>query len=259
MRAIYSTLFWLFFALSSVVLFFVGCLIRLVTFPFDPDGRANHLFSCAWGMLYFYVNPFWQLRVEGREKLPWKGGAVFVANHQSAGDVLVLFGLYRPFKWVSKETIFKAPFLGWNMRLNRYVPLRRGDKQSITRMMSDCERWLERGVPVLMFPEGTRSPDGNLLPFKDGAFRLAINKQVPIYPIVLTGTANTLPKNGIVMSATAQCLVRVLDPIHPAAFGEDLAALREQVHRVMAAERLQMLSAVDQIAVNTASSSLPAR
>ncbi len=263
MRAAYSVLFWLFFVSSSAVLFLIGCLVWLVTTPFDPNGRVQHLYSSAWAMLYFYVNPLWQVRVEGRQKLPWKGGAVFVSNHESIGDILVLFGLYRPFKWISKESVFKAPFLGWNMSLNRYVPLRRGDKASVTKMMAQCEQWLDRGVPVMMFPEGTRSADGNLLPFKDGAFRLAITKQVPIYPIVLTGTRDTLPKNGLVLKESSSCVVRVLDPVDPGPFGEDVDGLREHVRRLISAERARMLGARDHLAAgfeaNTASSSLPAR
>jgi len=248
MRAIYSVLFWFFFVSSSAVLFLVGCLVWLVTLPFDPNGRVQHLYSSAWAMLYFYVNPLWSVRVEGREKLPWKGGAVFVSNHESIGDILVLFGLYRPFKWISKESVFNTPFLGWNMRLNRYVPLRRGDKASISNMMAQCEQWLDRGVPVMMFPEGTRSPDGNFLSFKDGAFRLAINKQVPIYPIVLTGTRDTLPKHGIVLNESSSCIVRVLDPVDPTAFGEDLEGLREHVRRLISAERARMLGSRDVLA-----------
>jgi 1-acyl-sn-glycerol-3-phosphate acyltransferase len=248
MRAIYSVLFWLFFVSSSAALFLIGCVVWVVTRPFDPNGRVQHLYSSAWAMLYFYVNPLWRVRVEGREKLPWKGGAVFVSNHESIGDILVLFGLYRPFKWISKESVFKAPFLGWNMSLNQYVPLRRGDKASITKMMAQCGQWLDRGVPVMMFPEGTRSPDGNLLPFKDGAFRLAIDKKVPIFPIVLTGTRDTLPKHGIVLSESSNCTVRVLDPVDPAPFGDDLPKLREHVRCIISAERARMLGARDQLA-----------
>lgn len=249
MRTAYSVLFWLFFVTSSAVLFVLGCLVWVVTTPFDPNGKVQHLYSSAWAMLYFYVNPLWTVRVEGREKLPWKGGAVLVSNHESLGDILVLFGLYRPFKWISKASVFKAPFLGWNMSLNRYVPLKRGDKESIAKMMAQCEAWLERGVPVMMFPEGTRSPDGNLLPFKDGAFRLAITKQVPIFPIVLTGTRDTLPKHGITLDASSTCVVRVMDAVDPKPFGEDLPALREHVRNLIQTERTKMLAARGEVRV----------
>ncbi|HSP81545.1 MAG TPA: lysophospholipid acyltransferase family protein [Myxococcaceae bacterium] len=241
MRWLRSVLFWAFFVASSAVLFFVALAIFLLTFPFDRNGKVLHLFSCGWAQLYFWVNPGWRLRVEGRERLPWSGPAVLVSNHQSLGDILVLFGLFRPFKWVSKASVFKAPFLGWNMYLNRYVGLVRGDKDSIARMMAACEQWLERGVPVLLFPEGTRSPDGNLLPFKDGAFRLAQSKGCPLYPIVLTGTADTLPKHGLVLKGRANCRVRVLEPVDPRAFA-DVDSLREHVRQLIAQEKARLES-----------------
>jgi 1-acyl-sn-glycerol-3-phosphate acyltransferase len=235
MRWLHSVLFWSFFAASSAVLVFVALALFLITWPFDRNGRVLHLFSCAWAQLYLWVNPGWHLRIEGREHLPWHGPAVLVSNHQSLGDILVLFGLYRPFKWVSKASNFKLPFLGWNMYLNRYVRLVRGNKDSIAKMMADCERWLDRGVPVLLFPEGTRSPDSQLLPFKDGAFRLALAKGCPLIPMVLTGTADTLPKHGLLLKSRADCKVRVLEPVDPRAFS-DVNAMRDHVRDLMARE-----------------------
>lgn len=240
MRVAFSILFWAFFAVSCVVLFFVALAIFLVTLPFDRNRRVLHLFSCFWAQLYFYVNPFWRLRIEGRENLPWSGAAVLVANHLSLGDVLVLFGLYRPFKWVSKASVFKAPFLGWNMSLNGYVPLVRGDKESIARMMGQCEAWLDRGVPVLMFPEGTRSADGETKAFKDGAFRMALSRRCPIVPIAISGTADALPKHGLVLRQSANCRVRVLPPVDVAPFGEDLPALRDHVRQLIVEEKARL-------------------
>ena len=98
----------------------------------------------------------------GRENLPWRGPAVIVANHLSLLDILVLYGLFRPYKWVSKASVFKVPFIGWNMRLNDYVAIRRGDRESIKEMMNHCRQHLANGSPILLFPEGTRSPDGVL-------------------------------------------------------------------------------------------------
>ena len=219
---------------------FVGAvLVWLVTLPFDRDGRVLHLYSCFWAQLYFYVNPLWQLKVDGRERLPWNGPAVLVSNHESLGDILVLFGLYSPFKWVSKAENFKLPLIGWNMRLNRYVPLVRGDRVSITKMMAECEYWLSRGVPILMFPEGTRSFDGHVKPFKDGAFVLAKKMNVPIIPVVLTGTARTLPKHGWVLDTKANCHVQVMPPVDPAAF-PDVDTLREHVRDLIISEKARL-------------------
>jgi len=240
MRVLASNLFWAFFVLTLPPMFAVALAIFLVTFPFDRNGLVLHLFSCFWGQLYIHVNPLWRTRVEGRSLLPWKGGAVLVANHESMADILVLYGLYRPFKWVSKASVFKAPFLGWNMWLNRYIPLVRGDKESIATMMAQCHRWLARGVPVLMFPEGTRSEDGVVKAFKDGAFKMAVAARCPVYPIVLTGTARTLPKHGYLLEESVNALVRVLPPVDVAPFGEDFAALRDHVRNLIVEEKARM-------------------
>ncbi|AKJ01353.1 1-acyl-sn-glycerol-3-phosphate acyltransferase [Archangium gephyra] len=241
MRWLHSVLFWSFFVASSAVLFCVALVLFLVTWPFDRKGLVLHLFSCGWAQLYFWVNPGWRLRIQGRERLPWHGPAVLVSNHQSLGDILVLFGLYRPFKWVSKASNFRLPFLGWNMYLNRYVSLVRGDKESIAKMMAQSERWLERGVPVLLFPEGTRSPDNTMRPFKDGAFRLAHAKGCPLIPMVLTGTGDTLPKHGLIIRFRANCEVSVLEPVDPRAF-PDPASLRDHVYGLMEREKARLES-----------------
>jgi 1-acyl-sn-glycerol-3-phosphate acyltransferase len=96
------------------------------------------------------MNPLWHLKVEGRERLPWNEPAVLVADHESLGDILVLFGLYSPFKWVSKASNFNLPFIGWNMRLNRYVPLVRGDRARIIQIQSAKER--QPLAPVHPYP-----------------------------------------------------------------------------------------------------------
>ena len=231
-RWVLSILFWSFFVSSCAVLFFVALGIFVVTLPFDRRGTALHLFSCFWAQLYINVNPLWRCRIEGRERIAWDKPVVLVSNHESLGDILVLFGLYRPFKWVSKASVFNAPFLGWNMSLNRYVPIRRGDKDSVAKMMAACRTWLDRGVPVLLFPEGTRSPDGRMLPFKDGAFRLAREANVPIQPMVLTGTSHMLPKHGILIELFADFRVKILDPIDPHTFPDE-EALKAHVRAVM--------------------------
>ncbi|WP_375744438.1 1-acyl-sn-glycerol-3-phosphate acyltransferase [Corallococcus interemptor] len=241
-RVLLSSALWAFLALSSAVLFLGALLLWALTRPFDANGRALHLYSCFWAQVYFYLNPWWHLRVEGREHLPWRGAAVLVSNHESLGDILVLFGLYRPFKWVSKAENFKLPLIGWNMRLNGYVPLIRGDHASVVRMMAGCERWLSRGVPILMFPEGTRARDGKMKAFKDGAFTLCVQQRCPLIPMVLSGTALTLPKHPLVFQKTVHARVRVLEPIDPADFAGDVHALRDHVRDLMVREKARMES-----------------
>jgi 1-acyl-sn-glycerol-3-phosphate acyltransferase len=225
--ALFSIFYWLFFLVSLPPLIVIQLAIFLVTAPFDRRRTWVHLFGCVWGMLYVWVNPFWRLQVEGREKLPWNGPAVITANHLSILDILVLYGLFTPFKWVAKGELFRVPFVGWNMRLSDYVPIWRGDKASVRLMMARCRAHLARGVPLLIFPEGTRSEDGHLLAFKEGAFRLACDADCPVYPVAVSGTGDAIPKHGFFFRTSMKASVRVLDPLYPAQFGHDPAALRE--------------------------------
>jgi 1-acyl-sn-glycerol-3-phosphate acyltransferase len=212
-RRIGSVLFWAFLVTSSLALFPVALAIWALATPFDRSKRLLHQFTCFWASLYTWLNPAWRVHVEGRDKIRRGATYVMVANHQSLLDILVLFRLFTHFKWVSKIENFRIPCIGWNMSLNGYVKLRRGDKQSIGEMMSACARVLDDGSSIMMFPEGTRSPDGRLRAFKHGAFTLAQGSGVPILPILVEGTADALPKRGFVLQGRHAIRVRVLEEI----------------------------------------------
>lgn len=234
---LYATIWWSSFAVFTAFMFFMVVMI-LPTMIFDRRRRILHVVTtCFWGWAVYAFNPFWSLKVEGRNKLPFTERAVLVANHDSLADILVCGALFRPFKFVSKESVFKVPFLGWGMTLNEYIPLRRGDKESIRKMYERSLGWLEREVPVLLYPEGTRSPDGQVQQFKDGAFKLAIEAQAPIYPVVLAGTRDALPKHGLIAPLESHVRVKVLDPVYPEEFHNNLEALREHVRTVIIAEK----------------------
>jgi 1-acyl-sn-glycerol-3-phosphate acyltransferase len=143
-----------------------------------------------------------------------------VANHQSLVDILVLFRLFVHFKWVSKVENFRLPFIGWNMTLNRYIELKRGDRASVVRMLRACRETLAQGSSIMMFPEGTRSPDGRLRAFKPGAFELAKDSGQPILPIVVEGTASALPKRGVVLRRRSPIRITVLDELPHASFAD---------------------------------------
>ena len=227
-----SVLLWLILC-TTCPIFFVGALVVwLVTVPFDRRLRLLHLYSCAWASFYTYIFPFWRIAIRGRARIRNDRAYVLVSNHQSWLDILVLFQLYRHFKWVSKASVFSAPFIGWNMRLNRYIAIRRGDAHDAQRMMTDCVATLASGSSIMMFPEGTRPLDGHLRPFKHGAFTLAKEQAVPILPIVLDGTLEALPKHGLILRSAPDIVVQVLDPIDPEAF-PTVEALRDHVRAVM--------------------------
>jgi 1-acyl-sn-glycerol-3-phosphate acyltransferase len=235
-RRIYSTLFWLFLALSSILLFPVAVLVWLVTLPFDRRKRILHLFTCFWASLYTWFNPVWRVSIVDRQKLRSDRASVMVANHLSLLDILVLFRTFTHFKWVSKVENFRVPFIGWNMTLNRYIKLKRGNRSSVVQMMRECEETLRSGSSIMMFPEGTRSPSGRMRTFKEGAFELALRTKSPIQPIVIQGTSNALPKRGFVLQGRHPIRITVLDAIPPEAFAHlSVEQLTQEVRERMAA------------------------
>ena len=237
LRRLGSLAFWLFLSVSSILLFPVAVLIWAVTAPFDRKRRILHRFTCFWASLYTWLNPVWRVQVHGRERIRPDATYVMVANHQSLLDILVLFRLFTHYKWVSKIENFRVPCIGWNMSLNRYIKLRRGDAASIGEMMRACQVTLGEGNSIMMFPEGTRSPDGRLKSFKRGAFVLAKESRRPLLPIIVEGTANALPKRGFVLQGRHEIRVRILDEIPYQTFEHlEVEQLTTDVHKLFSEE-----------------------
>lgn len=241
---IYNLFYWP-YLLSTVVLFFGPVIpILLLTFWWDKKLRVLHGYTCLWGGHYLAWAPLAGVRVEERARALSEQPCIYVSNHQSMVDVLAVFATRLPFLWVSKIENFYVPFLGWNMWLNRYIALKRGYLPSIMRMVRTCHRRLEEGYNLFIFPEGTRSPDGNLIQFYSGAFRLAVRFQVPIVPMVIDGTNHILPKRSFRITPQP-VIVRILPPMHPSDFGNDHRRLSEAVRTAMQREqrKIRALSA----------------
>jgi 1-acyl-sn-glycerol-3-phosphate acyltransferase len=205
----------------------LGLLLLAVSWPFDRDRRLLHAFVCRWCVGYLRLNPFWHLRVDGRERLP-KGAAVLVANHESMADIVAAMGLFYPFKFVSKVSLFRVPFLGWMMTFIRHVPLDRGRPHSTLTMLETSRSWLRRGMGVFFFPEGTYGDGQRMLPFRSGAFLLAIEEQVPLVPILIEGTRALVDGDGPWLRPRAKVRVTVLEPRVPPR-DADAEALAEEV------------------------------
>ena len=242
MLVAFSLLYWLYAVLSLAVLYAGLVVVYVFTVPFDRRRVCIHMYSCAWGYMYVAFHPMWKARFEGKEKIPWDRAAVIVANHLSLVDILVIYGLFKPFKWVAKAELFRVPFVGWNMVLNDYVRIWRGDRESVKQMMAHCREHLARGSSLAIFPEGTRSRDGKMLPFKDGAFRLSFESGCPLIPIAIAGSELALPKHGLIFRQRATIKLRVLDPLDPKAFPSAdalKAAAREAIEKNVAELRAQ--------------------
>lgn len=211
----------------------VQAILLAVTAPFDRNRVVAGRFLRIVGVLIAKTFPPWRLRVEGR--WPGKGPYVVVANHQSMLDILLLSHLPREMKWVAKEELFKLPWIGWMLRMTGDIAVRRGDPESGGEALAKAKAYLARGMSVMMFPEGTRSTRGTMLPFKSGAFRLAIEAGVPVLPIAVSGTAHGLPKGGPWVRP-CRATARILEPIAiEGARPEDATKLRDAVRERIAA------------------------
>lgn len=202
-----------FVGLSSAFMFVIAFFIRVTTYFFDKRLIILNLFTSFWSSLYIWCNPIWSVKIIDRQKMDMKKSYVIVSNHQSQLDILVVYYLFFPFRWVSKAEVFKLPFIGWNMALNGYVKLKRGDKKSIRRMIDQCEDILRQNISIMIFPEGTRSKTGVMKPFKPGAFILAKKMKKPILPLVINNTKDALPKYSLRIEGRHQMEAKVLDEI----------------------------------------------
>jgi len=224
----------------TVAAFVIMLPVALVAWPFDPKKNAAHFVARTWARNLLWANPAVRVRVEGQENLAAIGGsgsAVLCANHESMADIVALYYLGYPFKWISKREVALIPFIGWSMWFAGYIFLKRGDKQSIRRCMEKSNEWLQRGVSIMMFPEGTRSLDGRVRAFKDGAFRMALDSNRPIVPIALKGPRQLVMKGSWKFAARTDMVVRVGPPIFPVP-GADPA---HEMNRVKAATRAWIL------------------
>jgi len=185
--------------------------IFAVTAPFDPGryaaGRAFRLVG-VWAMR---LNGLWKFQTRGTLADP-RRPYVVVANHESYADVFLISCFPWEMKWLSKDTMFKIPCMGWMMQMAGDIKLIRGKRESAIDAINQCRDRLKKKVSIMIFPEGTRSKTWEMLPFKDGAFRLAIEAKAPILPIAVAGTRGAMAK-GTFQFLPAKAIAQLLEPI----------------------------------------------
>jgi 1-acyl-sn-glycerol-3-phosphate acyltransferase len=188
------TLFvWSCIVVSTLALGFLAFL----TYPFDRSGRMIHSYARQWGKLALWANRV-KVKVKGLESLEREGPYVFMSNHQGSYDIFALLGhLPFHFKWLAKRELFSIPFFGWTMTAAGYISVDRKGTRETVEAMNDAAKKIREGTSILIFPEGTRSPNGSIQPFKKGGFTLAIKSKVPIVPIAIDGSRKIMPKEGL--------------------------------------------------------------
>ena len=238
---------WAWVAAVSLVLFgfFYVSAVWLITAPFDPGryqaGRAFRRLAVS----HVALTRLWRFETEGTPPEGPRRPYVVVSNHESYADIFLMCHFPWEMKWLSKHTIFNIPVMGWMMRMALDVPVRRGQRESALAALAECRDRLTRRVSVMIFPEGTRSRTDELLPFKDGAFHLAIQSGVPILPIALAGTRSCMAKGSFAFRH-AHAKARVLDPIDTDGLTlDDVPALRDRTRATIDAARRALQRELD--------------
>lgn len=236
-RTIFSI--WSWFVLGIVVLVWtpIVAITRLVTMPFDKGAFAAGYIFRKLAVVHEKMTPLWKFRTSGELPDDMRRPYVVVANHESFVDILLISHLPTEMKWMSKIEIMKIPLLGWMMRLARDIPLTRGSSTSGVAALTASRERLDTNVSVMIFPEGTRSKTGELRKFRGGAFRLAIEAQVPVLPLAVYGTRDALRKNDWRLG-NAKAEVRVLEPVSTEGLTiDDMPELRSKVREMIVTAR----------------------
>ncbi len=173
--------------------------------------------------------------IEGLENLQKEQNYIFVANHASQFDIFSFQGYFpHDFRWIAKKELFRIPIFGFAMKTTGFIAIDRSRGRAALKSLTAAAEKIAGGTSVLIFPEGTRSPDGKLHPFKSGAILLAIKSGVPVVPIGFNNTFQILPKNKL-LAQSGTITIRVGKPIPTTSYKpKDKQILAEELHNRVA-------------------------
>lgn len=229
-----TLLFGIYTAIICLVMEVISAVALLLTFPFDKQRKVVHELSRALVYMFVMVPPLWKRKIEGLENIEKDKPYVIVINHQSMVDVMMLYLVPMIFRWVSKKEVHRIPFIGRFLMMHGDIAIdRKQGSKAMRKVMEQGKTWLDRGVSVAMFPEGTRSKDGEIHRFKAGAFALAKDAGVAILPVIMEGSS-TMIKPSMMVNWRNEFVIKVL----PAISAEQVAAteqneLMEQTREIM--------------------------
>ena len=219
MKLIVSLFYWIIIIpVTQLILFQISLIVWLLTVLFDKKLKLLMFFANVWGSSFIWFNPFLHLEIHGKEKIDRKKTYVITSNHSSLMDIPSLHGLFIHFKWIAKSSLIRLPFIGWNMALNKTIFINRKDPKSQLKMMRSCEKNLDIGNSIMIFPEGTRFQGRALGRFRDGAFLLAKKKKIDILPIAIVDSDKAY--QGLFFKHRHIIKLEVLDPIAFDAFSK---------------------------------------
>lgn len=232
---------WIWTASVLLVVFWLPLLGLIWLFDEKPELRRTGFWLRRLGRIVGRVTP-WIIHIEGQENLDPNQVYLIVSNHQSLADIPLICYLKTDTKWLAKAELFKVPLFGQMLQLAGDVAVERTSPTQAARALLRCGKYLRQRFSVVFFPEGGRSTTGEVLPFNEGAFQLAIREQVPVLPLVVDGTSRALPRSSFFFSESSEIWLKVLPPVPVA--GLDVkrggAALRDQVRQRIVDELAQL-------------------
>jgi 1-acyl-sn-glycerol-3-phosphate acyltransferase len=208
-----SLIFYIYVIIELTIFFILSVLALIVCYPFDKPRRVVHELSRAICMCFWYVPLTWRRNIKGLENIDKSKSYVIAINHNSMADIIALYFLPLNFRWVSKREVFRIPYIGQLLSIHGDIAIDRSKgADSMRKVTEQGKMWIDRGVSIAMFPEGTRSKSGEIGRFKQGAFALAKEANVEILPVVMHGTRDVIKKNFMV-NWRNRLSVSVLPPI----------------------------------------------
>lgn len=227
---------WIWLACATLIMGWVPLLAAIRLTDRTPLHRRTGAWFRRLGRMLARVNP-WRLILHGAANLDPARTYVIVSNHQSLADIPLLSHLPTDTKWLAKAELFRIPLVGWMLRMAGDVAVQRDDRRQAAQALLHCAKILRAGCSVVFFPEGTRSPEGEVLPFNDGPFQLAIREGVPVLPIAVEGTGAALPKHALLFGGGYDIHLSLLSPVPVDGLTVKLTAeLRERVRGMIVDE-----------------------
>lgn len=183
-----------FIAIHSIIF----CVWAIILSIFDKSGRLSHFYSAVpWAKMILWVCGA-RVKVKGQENVDLHEPRIYLSNHQSYFDIFTLLAhLPADFKFVLKQELMRIPLFGIAMKRARYIAIDREEPRKAVKSINDAVSKMEEGSSMLIFPEGTRSEDGKLQPFKTGGFRLALKAGCDVVPVAITNSRNIVPKGSL--------------------------------------------------------------
>lgn len=238
MQVLLSVLVWAWWTIVFFTYLFIVSVLYVFTLPFD---RYNQIPNCALkglaGLLMKTV-PGWTFVIKGDDLSKIEKPTIVVANHQSFLDMPLLYLLPWSMKWVAKKSLFRIPIFGWIVFMTGHIGIDRKSRRSVKKLDKLVEP-VQNQIPAMIFPEGTRTNSGELMPFKNGAFMLAKRYNFQVLPVVLNGGFEAMQPGSWKFNFRQEFTISVLDPLEPGKF-ESVKEMKDQTFQLIEEELRQI-------------------